>query len=109
MTNIEALYNTCNTIINTFYPAEGPMILALANANMASDDDYVANDINIIKAALVLCGGFVATLQIEGDVHNDTDREAAKRNIYWWALKHGLDPDEYIRPDTVITDRSYLW
>lgn len=108
MTNLEALYETCNSIANTFFPSEGTLMLTLANSGLNATDEYEANNIDIIKAALELVQGFVATLQIEGDVHNDTNWDAVRANIIRISKKYGLDPGDFISLSRV-SDKSYLW
>lgn len=108
MTNIEALYNDCQTILNTFYPSEGVLIRALETAGL---DPNAENETNLefSRIGLRLCGGFVSTLQIEGDVHNNTNREDARRSVWWWARHYGFDPYDFIEPPSSIQDISYMY
>lgn len=108
MTNYAALYETCNSIASTFYPSHGVVMLALANVEIDPEANYATEDVGIIKAALELVQGFVATLQIDGDIHNNTYWEAVRANIIRISNKYGLDPGEYITL-TSIQDASFNW
>lgn len=108
MTNAQALYEWCNSIANTFYPSHGIIALALANAELGEDTEYVSNDIKIIKAALELVQGFVADNQKEGDLSNSTYWEAVRANIMRISNKYGLDASEYISLSS-IQDMSIMW
>lgn len=110
MTNIQALESDCKTIISTFYVDEDVLVRALERIGLDPFADNIPDDnIDFKKQVLVLCGGFVDSLRIEGNLHMNTDRDSAKRNVYWWARNWGLNPDEFVRPDVVVTDRTNIW
>jgi hypothetical protein len=98
----------CTSIASTFYADRGVMELAITNAGIDINAEYAANDINLLKCALELVQGFVNTLQIEGDVHNNTNWDAVKANIIRISNKYGLDPSEYITLSSV-EDASVKW
>lgn len=109
MTNLEALRALCTRIASTFYVDRNVMEQAMIDYNIDRDAEYTAEDINIIKCALELVQGFVNTLQIEGDTHNNTYWEAVKANIIRITNKYGLDPDSYITISSTVSDMSLKW
>jgi hypothetical protein len=110
MTNLEAIYAECQTIISTFMASEIVLVRALEKIGLDPNAENVPdNNTEFNTAVLNLCSGFVHTLSIEGDVHINSDRDAIRRSIWWWARHWGLDPYDFIEPPSSIQDVSELW
>lgn len=108
MTNLDKLYYKCIYVLNTYTPHWGVLESALEDAGINPHEEAIPNDVNIIKIALGICGGFVATREQEGDISATTNWDAVKARIIGIANDNGLDPSLYIQMN-LVEDATCMW
>lgn len=109
MTNLEALKAQCKLICNTCYVDDDAARLALLNARLDEDDESIANDPDIIGAAITIVKGWVETSRSENGISISTSTEALRKSIIYWCGVAGLDASEYVDDLKVIDNGSDLW
>ncbi len=108
MTNIERLRSKCTAIASSFYPDHNVMVDALFDEGIDPNKKAEPRDVNLIKVALRLVGGFVETSRGEGSESVSTDWDAVKANMKRICGEYGLDASAYIEVSR-IRDASNLW
>ncbi len=110
MDNLTALRSLCNAIVNTFYPDQGTLELALFNEGIDPTANATPKDSNIFKIAVSLVMGYVEGSRSENNVSTSVRDEAVKESIKYWCNIYDLDADEvlsdYVR---VIEDGTHRW
>lgn len=109
MTNLEALKAQCKLICNTCYVDDDAARLALLNARLDEDDESIANDPDIIGAAITIVKGWVETSRSENGISVSTSTEALRKSIIYWCGVAGLDASGYVDDLKVIDNGSDLW
>jgi hypothetical protein len=84
------------------------MVDALFDEGIDPNEKAEPRDVNLIKVALRLVGGFVETSRGEGSDSVSTKWEAVKANIIRVCGEYGLDASDYIEVSS-ISDASHLW
>ncbi len=107
-TNALAVTSWCKEIANTFTPDDFVVRRKLMESDIDPNAEYTEFNIDILKIALSLVNGHVKTLDIEGDVHQNTYWQGVRDNIIRISREYGLDPSIYISR-TRVRDRSEMW
>ncbi len=107
-TNALAVTSWCKEIANTFTPDDFVVRRKLMEVGIDPNAEYTEFDVEILKVALELTQGHVKTLDIEGDVHQNTYWQGVRDNILRISRKYGLDPSDYISR-TIVRDKSFMW
>lgn len=109
-TNLEALRAKCKLICDTCYVDDDVLADVLFDAGINPGDTAVANNVEIVKAAIVVVKGWVETARSEGGISTSINREAVDKNILFWCQRFGLDASEYLSDSiTVIQDGSLFY
>lgn len=108
MTNLEILRSRCTAIASSFYPDTNVLEVALFDAGIEPTSDAKPKDVEIVKVALALVGGFVETSRSEGQESVSTEWDAVKANIKRVCGEYGLDASAYVEVSS-ISDASNLW
>ena len=109
-TNLEALRAKCKLICDTCYADDDVLIDVLEDAGISPSANAVPNNVEIVKAAIVVVKGWVESARSEGGINVSINREAAEKNILFWCQRFGLDASEYLSGSmTVIQDGSLTY
>lgn len=108
-TNLEALKAQCKLICNTCYVDEDVARLVLQNAGLDADSEPLANNPDIIGAAILIVKGWVETSRSENGISASVDIDSVKKSIVFWCGKAGLDASEYVDDLVVIDNVSNMW
>lgn len=109
-TNLEALRAKCKLICDTCYVDDDVLIDVLYDSGIEATGNAVPNDVEIVKAAIVVVKGWVESNRSEGGMNVSINREAVEKNILFWCQRFGLDASEYLSDSmTVIQDGSNLY
>ena len=109
-TNLEALRAKCKLICDTCYADDDVLIDVLEDAGIKPSDNAVPNNVEIVKAAIVVVKGWVESARSEGGINVSINREAVEKNILFWCQRFGLDASEYLSESmTVIQDGSNMY
>ena len=109
-TNLEALRAKCKLICDTCYADDDALIDVLEDAGITPGDNAVPNNVEIVKAAIVVVKGWVESNRSEGGINVSINREAVEKNILFWCQRFGLDASEYLSDSmTVVQDGSNMY
>lgn len=110
MTNLTALSSLCNAIVNTFYPDDSALKIALFNASIDPDGAAVPKDAGLFRVAVALVRGYVESSRSENGVSIGVMQDAVEKSLKYWCNIYGLDADEELN-DTLsyIEDGSNRW
>jgi hypothetical protein len=109
-TNLEALRAKCKLICDTCYADDDVLIDVLEDAGISQSGNAVPNNVEIVKAAIVVVKGWVESNRSEGGINVSINREAVEKNILFWCQRFGLDASEYLSESmTVIQDGSLTY
>ena len=109
-TNLEALRAKCKLICDTCYADDDVLIDVLEDAGINPIGYTVPNNVEIVKAAIIVVKGWVESARSEGGINVSINREAVEKNILFWCQKCGLDASEYLSDSmTVIQDGSLTY
>lgn len=109
-TNLEALRAKCKLICDTCYADDDVLIDVLEDAGISPSDNVVPNNVEIVKAAIVVVKGWVESARSEGGINVSINREAVEKNILFWCQRFGLDASEYLSDCmTVVQDGSDMY
>ena len=109
-TNLEALRAKCKLICDTCYADDDVLIDVLEDADISPSGNAVPNNVEIVKAAIVVVKGWVESARSEGGINVSINREAVEKNILFWCQRFGLDASEYLSDSmTVVQDGSNMY
>lgn len=107
--NLEAVKAQCKLICNTCYVDDDVARLVLQNAGLDTESEPLANNPDIVSAAILIVKGWVETSRSENGISASVDVESVKKNIVFWCNRAGLDASEYVDDLVTIEDGSKMW
>ena len=109
MKNLEALKAQCKLICNTCYVDDDVVRLTLFNSGLDADSEAVANNPDIVRAAIVIVNGWAETSRSENGISASVDMASVKKNILFWCNRAGLDASEFVSDMAIVEDGSNMW
>lgn len=109
MTNSEALKAQCKLICDTCYVDSDVVDLALLNAGINGDSIAVANDPQMIRAALTIVKGWVETGRTESGISVSVNIDSIKRSMAYWCGIAGIDVSEFVDGTVTLESGTELW